>query len=275
MQYHCRGSYIGVHCPHDSYTVSYFPTFVNTVWLEYRERVRNYKTRGIVIKRNNIGEADRRIVFFTERFGKIVAIAKGARRPKSRFAAGTNLFCESELFLARGKTFDIITEQKIINSHAGITDHLANIKNAYWVGELVEKSTHEREPSRTLYQLLSTGINLIEKNNSLLALDYFVMHWLKNMGYEPELNNCVVTRNRLKENDRIYFSPADGGVVCHPVANGRHISSSTLKLLRFLLNDWDHVQKLKAPELVTKQTHICVTDFTQWVLEKEIKSDKM
>lgn len=237
--------------------------------------MRNYKTRGIVIKRNNIGEADRRVVFFTERFGKIVTIAKGARRPKSRFAAGTNLFCESELYIARGKTFDIIAESNIINSHSGIIQNLINIKNAYWIGELVEKSTHEREPSRVLYRLLSAGIALIEKDNSLLALDYFVMHWLKSLGYEPELSKCVVTRNRLSENDKLYFSPADGGVVCHPVARGRIIDSATLKLLRYLLNDWQIIEKLKAPPSIIKQTHICVTDFTQWVLEREIISDRI
>lgn len=249
--------------------------FVNINWLKYRKGVRNYKTRGIVIKRNNIGEADRRVVLYTEKYGKIVAIAKGARRPKSRFAASTNLFCESDLFLARGKTFDIVAEAKIINSHSGIIDHLSNIKNAYWVGELVEKSTHEREPSSVLYRLLSSGIKLIEKDNSLLALDYFIMHWLKNLGYEPELNRCVVTQNHLKENDKIYFSSADGGVVCRPVARGRNIESATLKLLRYYLNNWQMVSKLKAPEPIIKQAHVCVTDFTEWVLEREVKSERI
>lgn len=61
------------------------------------------KTTGIVIKEVHTGEADKILTIFTRNLGKITASAKGARRPRSRLIAGTQLLCYSDFVLLKVK----------------------------------------------------------------------------------------------------------------------------------------------------------------------------
>lgn len=237
----------------------------------------NYKARGIVIKRDNIGEADRLVTLFSDRFGKINIIAKGARRPKSRFASATDLFCEIEFVAARGKSLDILTEVKIVSSHAGITDSLNKTKNACFVGELINGMIHDQEPHPNLYKLLSSTLNAIKKNHSNLAVDYFIYNCLTMLGYEPELDRCATTGKKLSIDDNLIFSPSSGGVVCkidNTVA-GRPIDTDTIKALRYLRQPWEQVVRLKIPSNISSRVHMHLKDFAEATLEREIKSERM
>ena len=62
-----------------------------------------YQTEGIILKRVDFKEADRIITFITPDKGKIGAIAKGVRKPKSKLAGGIELLTISDLGLIRGK----------------------------------------------------------------------------------------------------------------------------------------------------------------------------
>lgn len=54
---------------------------------------------GMVIKATDVGEFDKRLVILTKERGKIVAFARGARRPKSMFVAVTRIFAFGEFIL--------------------------------------------------------------------------------------------------------------------------------------------------------------------------------
>jgi DNA repair protein RecO (recombination protein O) len=77
---------------------------------------RVYVAEGIVLKRRNVGEADRILTVFTKKYGKIRVIAKGVRRITSRRAGHIEVFTRVILTLHSYKNMDIVTEAQAITA---------------------------------------------------------------------------------------------------------------------------------------------------------------
>ena len=60
------------------------------------------KTNGIVIAENDFSDYDKMLTVLTGNLGKIGCVAKGARRPKSNFLAGSQFLCFGEYILYKG-----------------------------------------------------------------------------------------------------------------------------------------------------------------------------
>ncbi|HTS14391.1 MAG TPA: recombination protein O N-terminal domain-containing protein, partial [Candidatus Sulfotelmatobacter sp.] len=74
---------------------------------------RLYKTAAIVLKRFDLGEADRVLTVLTPHDGKLRLIAKGVRRPTSRLGGTLEPFAELQLVVARARTFDVVTQASV------------------------------------------------------------------------------------------------------------------------------------------------------------------
>ena len=70
---------------------------------------RIYRTEAIVLRRSELGEADRVLTIYTPQWGKLRTIAKGVRRPASKLRGHLELFTRAKLLLARGRNLDVIT----------------------------------------------------------------------------------------------------------------------------------------------------------------------
>ena len=70
----------------------------------------SYSIEAIVLKRTDMGEADRILTLFTPNKGKFHAIAKGIRRPISKKAGHLELLGRSQLQMALGRNLDIVTQ---------------------------------------------------------------------------------------------------------------------------------------------------------------------
>ncbi|HKZ91413.1 MAG TPA: DNA repair protein RecO, partial [Candidatus Limnocylindrales bacterium] len=106
-------------------------------------RPRSYKTRAIVLAHLDLGEADRIITLLTPEDGKIRAIAKGVRRPRSRIGGSVEPFAELDLVLARGRTLDVITQVSVAHAWLRLRDRLESTATAWYVGELADRAVEE------------------------------------------------------------------------------------------------------------------------------------
>lgn len=74
------------------------------------------KVEGIILKRRNLGEADRILTVFSKNLGKISVLAKGVRRITSRRAGNVELLNRVSMYLHRAKSFLILTEAISLNT---------------------------------------------------------------------------------------------------------------------------------------------------------------
>ncbi len=112
---------------------------------------RTYKTQGIILSRQNTGEADRIITLFSKHFGKKVLRAKGIRKIKSRRAPYLEPFSHVDIFCHKGKSLDIITEVQSIEPYSFIRSRLERVGFALSVLEIVDRLTPQHQESIEVY----------------------------------------------------------------------------------------------------------------------------
>lgn len=238
---------------------------------------RNYQTEAIIIKKIKLGEADRILTLYTPDYGKVEAVAKGVRRPKSKMAGHLELLTHSQIRLARGRNLDTIIGSQTIDSFMPLKNDLWLTSYGLYAAELVNQFTIDRVSSPPLFNLLlETLRSLSEANNFELTLRYFELHLLEIVGYRPQLQECVSCQMQLEPITNAFCSSA-GGILCpnckltHPSAFS--ISVDALKVLRLLQkSDFEVVNRLKISLELSQEIKGALGSYIRYLLEKEVKS---
>jgi DNA repair protein RecO (recombination protein O) len=238
---------------------------------------RDYQTEAVVIKKIKLGEADRILTLYTRDHGKIEAVAKGVRRPKSKMAGHLELLTYSQLRLARGRNLDTITGSQTIEA-------FQSLKNDFWLtscglyaAELVNHFNPERNANQPMFELLIDTLSRLSKaENTELTLRYFELRLLDLSGYRPQLYECVACRTELKLVANAFCSAA-GGILCpncqYEQPNSINISIDAIKVLRFMQrNDFETVVRLKISTELANELKNILSGYIRYILEKEVKS---
>jgi DNA repair protein RecO (recombination protein O) len=238
---------------------------------------RNYQTKAIVIKKTKLGEADRILTLCTSDRGKIQAVAKGVRRPKSKMAGHLELMTCSQVNLARGRNLDIITGAQTIESFLPLKTDLALASYGLYVIELVNQFTTDQAEDGTIYSLLfETLKNLQETDNRELLLRNFELKLLEIAGFRPQLRSCVSCHHPLAQVIN-YFNAGVGGMLC-PQCSPKYsfsleVSVNALKVLRFIQNnEYSAVSRLKISSPLARELEVVTRHYLRYILEREVKS---
>src|SRR4051812_3210815 len=164
---------------------------------------RIYVTDAIVLSRFELGEADRVLTLITPEYGKLKAIAKGVRRQKSRLGGSLEPFAELRVQLARGRTFDVVTQVSVGHAWLRLRDSLGSAATAWYIAELADRSVEERDAAESLYALLRRAYELLDRG---MAPDrvarWYEMRLAEELGVRPELERCVECDHTLEPDDR-------------------------------------------------------------------------
>lgn len=197
-----------------------------------------YKAEAIVIRRANLGEADRIVTLFTRDQGKIAAVAKGARKPKSRFVGRLELFTHLRVLLGVGRTLDVVSQVEVLDPFASLRDDLSRLSHAAFLAELTDRATADREPAPEIFRALRTALELMREGDAEIAAMWFAARLLVLTGYAPILGRCQVCGRTLR--GAADFSHALGGTVCeadrHRDPQSIPVSGAALSALGFLLS---------------------------------------
>lgn len=175
---------------------------------------RSVTTEAIVLRHTEWGEADRLLVLFTPRLGKLRALAKGVRKIRSRKAGHLEPFTRATLLLARGRDFFIVTQAETVDPHLALREDLTRLGYASYVVELLDRFTYEEGENLQLYRLLAETLGRLNTETDLaIALRYYEIRLLDQLGYRPQLFHCLRCGREIQPVDQ-FFSFAQGGVLC-------------------------------------------------------------
>ncbi len=116
---------------------------------------------GMIIKAVPIGEYDRRLVLLTKERGKISAFARGARKPNSRFVAGTNLFCFGSFKLYAGRDSYTLSETEISNYFEDLRMDYEGAYYGMYFLEIADYYTRENNDEREMLKLLYQSLRAL------------------------------------------------------------------------------------------------------------------
>jgi DNA repair protein RecO (recombination protein O) len=153
---------------------------------------RTYKTRGIVMRARNLGEADRIVTLFTEERGKLDAVAKGVRRAKSQVAGKLEFASEAMLGVHRGRSLDVIASAEIACSHWEALVDPGKFAVAHLLVELIDAFCEPDLAMPEVYALLQGALTALARTAEPLSLvPRFELRLLGALGLAPEAETCL------------------------------------------------------------------------------------
>lgn len=233
-----------------------------------------YKCRGIILKRTNLGEADRIITIFTDKFGKIRVVAKGVRKTLSRMAGHLEPFCLTRLELAEGKNLDVITGAQVEKCFLPLRSDLEKTNASFYFTEVIDKMVEEREPHSEIYHLLDDTLEHINDIAGPLLKPYFEINFLTEMGMRPELYSCLHCNEKITSSNN-NFDFSHGGLVCENCGAGFKISDNAIKMLRlFLKHQFKKIKNIKMDQdLIAELNKVC-SHYLKHFYQKDFKSER-
>jgi len=185
---------------------------------------RSVKTEAVVLRSLRFGEADRILHVYTADRGRMGAIAKGARKTKSRFGGRLEPLSHVELVLHVGSgELATVTGAALVRSHAAAREEPYRLSVGLVAAEAMLRLFPEQERSDRAFTALTRFLDLLDElparegfRPELDALGLaFQLKLLWVAGYLPHLGSCAECG---ADGPFAGFSARAGGVVCRSCA---------------------------------------------------------
>jgi len=187
------------------------------------------KMQGIVMKTQDYGESHKIVTIFSNKAGKISAIAKGAKKPKSRMAAVTQPFIFGDYFVYLNSGLSTIQQGDVIDSLRRIREDIIKTAYASYIVEMTDKLTDSHSPDQYVFNQLYQTLNWIaEHEDADIPIMMYELKLFKKGGFAPTVDKCV---NCGSKNEPFAFSIAEGGLLCPEC---KHIDPNSIALLNNL-----------------------------------------
>jgi DNA repair protein RecO (recombination protein O) len=198
-----------------------------------------HRAHAIVLRTRKVRESSKIVVLFTNKFGRISAIAKGSLKPKSKFGSSLELFtrCSIIFYRKENRELQTLSHSETLESYQGIKDDVFKLAYASVAAEMVERLMPVEEPNEALFGLLASTlaqIDVASRTQLEVILSSYELKTLYLVGYGPELVKCVRCGKAVDE--EASFGLLSGGVLCPDCRNrdlnALGMSPEALALLR-------------------------------------------
>lgn len=170
----------------------------------------------IVLRYANYRDNDRMLTLLSPTRGRIDALARGCRRPKSPLLNASELFAlgDFELYDKGGRA--TVTGVSLTETFYPLRADFDRLACGAYLLNLAEAAAQPGEPAQELFMLLLHTLSRLTFSaqpwKPLLA--GFLLHYAACEGFKPRLNHCVQCGRRLAEDEAVFFDPEGGGLVC-------------------------------------------------------------
>ncbi len=240
---------------------------------------RSFRVEAVVLRHVDWGEADRLLTLYTLERGKLRAVARGARRIKSRKAGHLEPFTHVLLQLASGRDLPIVTQAETVDAYLPLREDLLKMALASYVVELLDRFTYEEEgdvPPGLFYLLTETLQRIVAGHASWTAVRYYEVRMLDFLGFRPHLFECARCGQEIRPVPQ-YFSFSQGGVLC-PSCGAQEkmalpVSVEALKYLRhFQRSTYAQAARANPIPAVREEIEGIMHRYLTFLLERDLNS---
>ena len=219
---------------------------------------KTYRTKAIVLDRTQLAEQDLILTLLSESGEELRAVAKGARKPGGRFAARSELFCEADFLLSRGRTLDMVSEASVVDAHGGLRGDMERVSAASVICEVARLTCFADAEDVFLYPICSRALRACEQAQDQERLDLvvvaYVLKVLAHSGWRPELSGCVL----CGDHDISHLSVSAGGALCSSCAkdmpDAQEVGASLIGWIKALIGmTFDAVLEAEADLVTTSE----------------------
>lgn len=248
---------------------------------------RLYPVTAVVLRSRDYGEGHRLISLFTREEGKVLAVAKGVKKPKAKLAAALQHFTLGEMQLAVGRRFDVITQVRVVNPFYGLRTNLAAVAYASYFAELLDESLEERQHAPVLFDLLVDALQRLARGESPDMLARYVeISLIAILGYLPQLSRCAHCQTPLAKSDAdgnsiwptwLGFSSSHGGALCPncltTVPGAKRIAAGVVQVAILLLSKGiSALDGLDLSDRLRREIETVFRDYLEYRLEHRLQS---
>jgi len=189
------------------------------------------RSRAIVLRRTNFGEADRILDLLTPD-GRVSVMARGVRKEKSKLAGGIELFAVCDVVIGEGKgNLGVLTSARLVQFYRHILEDYDRMQFAYETLAQVAKASASLDEEEW-YDIVAEVLAALDVSTVPLALvqTWFYVRVAQLLG--DELNTMRdIAGQKLSADKKYRYDGQEKGFV--EMMNG-NITSDHIKILRLV-----------------------------------------
>jgi len=235
-------------------------------------------TEAIILQVKPFQESDLIVHFFSADLGRLIGIAKGAKRSKRRFIHCLEPLSWVRLFFFEKENASLvrIDQGELIESFEGIGKDFRKWGQAGFFCEMIKELFPIRDPNREVFDLLTESLYRLNQKIGDPALKTIVeLRLLKLAGYGLHLGSCLACQKKIEAIAEPFFSSERGGVLCPGCLKGKgtRISPGALQSLQqSLVKELSKVFRIRFTPAVKTEIENVLEAFSRQVLGKELES---
>ena len=231
----------------------------------------------IVLRRVNYRDNDRMVTLLSPSRGRIDAIIRNCRKPKSHNLNAAELFALGDYMLIETGGRIIVTSVHLIETFYPLRADYDRLTCATWLLSLAEAAAEPEQEQQELFMLLLHTLSRLAFSDQPWKplLSGFLLHFSACQGFKPRLNHCVFCGKKPEDDAPLYFDAEEGGICCAECRSRRDQAPLTPGQIRWMRKaltlgsaGWVNSPEETAPFSLLR-------DYTERRLGRRIKSAAM
>lgn len=235
----------------------------------------SFNIEAIQLRLYPFGDYDQIVVFLSRDLGLLRAIAKGARRPKSRIGGSLAPLRCNHVQLYKGKSLYRVGQIQGLYSFSHLQRDYDRLMCGLVAAELISVFSQEEDPQPELYDaMLLTLESLNHSETPRATLLWFLLYFLENQGYAQDWQSCQACEIEFRERDYRFFDLMSGGLRCEDCKSGpqhRYLKELQIEAL-IHLQQAQQPQSLSLADSLMIQTLALFHQLFENLAEKKLKT---